>query len=138
MTKTRQKLHFALLPQNCTPSFHTSCIIFQRPQSSRSRFFLFFSNIFCPKLPQLRAFHLIFSCFLFYCLFWFSATCLSVIALALSVRPVFPLKPWQRWHLPSQDLDPMGLVSDNLQTPGHASRTPSWLQFGLFANSARL
>ena len=30
---------------------------------------LFFSNIFCPKLPQARALHLIFSCVLFYILF---------------------------------------------------------------------
>ena len=30
---------------------------------------LFFSNIFCPKLPQARALHLIFSCVLFYIFF---------------------------------------------------------------------
>ena len=32
---------------------------------------LFFSNIFCPKSPQARALHLIFSCVLFYILFVF-------------------------------------------------------------------
>ena len=123
--------------QNCSPSFH---IMHHIPARTKLKvtLLLFFFNIFWPKLPQPRALHLIFSCVLFYCLFWFSATCLSVIASALSVRPVFPLKPWQRWHLPSQDLSPMGLVSDYLQTLGHASRTPSWLHFGLFANSARL
>ena len=68
MTKARQKLHFPLLPQNCTLSFH---IMHHIPAHTKLKvtLLLFFSNIFWPKMPQPRALHLIFSCVLFYILF---------------------------------------------------------------------
>ena len=131
MTKTRQKLHFPPFFRKIAALLFISCIIFQRTQSSRLPFF--YSFLISSVQNRLRLerctwFSVVF-CFTYY-LFSFSATCLSVIALALSVRPVFPLKPWQRWHLPSQDLDPMGLVSDNLQTPWtcqqNAKLAPIW------------